>query len=63
MRTFLETANSDGGRTRGTRNAGISSDGRLAIGAVLISPAVPEASKQLTVPMVIADEERIIQQA
>ena len=41
-------------RNTGTRNAGISSSGSVAIGAALISPGAPVAKKALTVPMLTA---------
>jgi hypothetical protein len=41
-------------RNNGTRNAGISSSGSVAIGAVLISPGAPVARKALTAPMLTA---------
>ena len=41
-------------RNNGTRNAGMSSSGRVAIGAVLISPGAPVLSAALKVPMLRA---------
>jgi hypothetical protein len=41
-------------RNNGTRNAGISSSGSVAIGAVLISPGAPVAKRVLTAPMLTA---------
>ena len=41
-------------RNIGTRNAGISSSGSVAIGAVLISPGAPVVSAALNVPMLRA---------
>ena len=41
-------------RKNGTRNAGISSSGSVAIGAVLISPGAPVVRRALTAPMLTA---------